>query len=193
MLGLSVSVAFAESLDEKRKKAEPAEKMELRKKAEAGHESRFCGHLSDESPTTPTSACGPTTTSWVRPWSLNDSADVKASERVADVYLDTSPFSGNISVVNPLELDLPFVAQKGATYRSRIAAALLRELDLPELITTDKVAYITLAHRLGTDATYRRQLNERILAAIALRPKFINAQGYARGLSPLLESLARVR
>jgi TPR repeat protein len=32
-----VSVAFAESLDETRKKAESAEKIELRKKAEAGH------------------------------------------------------------------------------------------------------------------------------------------------------------
>ena len=125
--------------------------------------------------------------------SLPSRADVKALERVADVYLDTSPFSGSISVIDPLELGLPLVVQEGATHRSRMASALLREIGLPELITTDETAYIALAHRLGTDATYRRQLNERILAAMALRPKFINAQAYAQGLGALLESLVRVR
>ncbi len=125
--------------------------------------------------------------------SLPTRADVKALERVADVYLDTSPFSGSISVIDPLELGLPLVVQEGATHRSRMASALLLELNLPEMITTDEAAYIALAHRLGTDATYRRQLNERILAAVALRPKFINAQAYARGLGALLESLVRVK
>jgi predicted O-linked N-acetylglucosamine transferase (SPINDLY family) len=125
--------------------------------------------------------------------SLPSRADVKALERVADVYLDTSPFSGSISVIDPLELGLPIVVREGATHRSRMASALLREIGLPELITSDETAYIALAHRLGTDATYRRQLNERILAAMALRPKFINAQAYAQGLGTLLESLVRVR
>jgi predicted O-linked N-acetylglucosamine transferase (SPINDLY family)/glycosyltransferase involved in cell wall biosynthesis len=125
--------------------------------------------------------------------SLPTRAEVKALERVADVYLDTSPFSGSISVIDPLELGLPLVVQEGATHRSRMASALLRELKLPEMITTDEAAYIALAQRLGTDTTYRRQLNERILAAVALRPKFINAQAYARGLGALLESLVRVK
>ena len=74
-----------------------------------------------------------------------------------------------------------------------MAPALLREIGLPELITTDEASYIALAFRLGTYATYRRQLNERILAAIALRPKFLNAPAYARGLGALLESLVRVK
>ena len=125
--------------------------------------------------------------------SLPSRADVKALERVADVYLDTSPFSGSISVIDPLELGLPLVVQEGATHRSRMASALLRELYLPELVTTDEAAYIALAVRLGTDATCRRQYKERILAAMALRPKLIHAQAYARGLGALLESLVRVK
>jgi glycosyltransferase involved in cell wall biosynthesis/predicted O-linked N-acetylglucosamine transferase (SPINDLY family) len=125
--------------------------------------------------------------------SLPSRAEVKALERVADVYLDTSPFSGSISVIDPLELGLPLVVQEGATHRSRMASALLREIGLPELITTDEAAYIALAHRLGTETTYRRQLNERILAGMARRPKFINTLAYARGLGALLESLVRVK
>jgi predicted O-linked N-acetylglucosamine transferase (SPINDLY family)/glycosyltransferase involved in cell wall biosynthesis len=121
--------------------------------------------------------------------SLPSRADVKALERIADVYLDTFPFSGSISVIDPLELGLPPVVQEGTTHRSRMASALLRELDLPELITQDEATYIALAVRLGTDANYRQQLHKRILDAMARRPKFTDAAAYGRGLSELLETL----
>jgi predicted O-linked N-acetylglucosamine transferase (SPINDLY family) len=121
--------------------------------------------------------------------SLPSRADVKALERIADVYLDTFPFSGSISVIDPLELGLPVVVQEGATQRSRMASALLRELDVPELITQDEAAYIALGIRLGNDIAVRRQLNAKILAAMALRPKFVNPAAYARGLGELLETL----
>jgi predicted O-linked N-acetylglucosamine transferase (SPINDLY family) len=70
-----------------------------------------------------------------------------------------------------------------------MASALLRELDLPELITQDEATYIALAVRLGTDANYRQQLHKRILDAMARRPKFTDAAAYGRGLSELLETL----
>ena len=121
--------------------------------------------------------------------SLPSRADVKALERIADVYLDTFPFSGSISVIDPLELGLPPVVQEGATHRSRMASALLREIDVPELITHDEAAYIALAVRLGSDSAYRRGLSRRILDAMARGPKFIDAAAYGRGLSDLLETL----
>ena len=121
--------------------------------------------------------------------SLPARADVKALERLADVYLDTFPFSGSISVIDPLELGLPTVVGAGPTARSRAAAALLQELGLPELITPDEPAYIALAVKLGTDPAYRRQCHDRILAAMARKPRFINPPAYARGLGELLESL----
>ena len=120
--------------------------------------------------------------------SLPSRADVKALERVADVYLDTSPFSGSISVIDPLELGLPLVVQEGATHRSRMASALLRELGLPELITTDEAAYIALAVKLGTDVAYRQKTSGGILEKMAGQPKFINPRAYGQGLSEILES-----
>ncbi len=121
--------------------------------------------------------------------SLPSRADVKALERIADVYLDTFPFSGSISVIDPLELGLPPVVQEGNTHRSRMASALLRELALPELIAPDEAAYIALAVKLGTDVGYRSQLNERILAAMARRPKFTDPAAYAQGLGARLTAL----
>ncbi len=121
--------------------------------------------------------------------SLPSRADVKALEAIADVYLDTFPFSGSISVIDPLELGIPVMVWEGNTHRSRMAAALLRALGVPELITQDEAAYIALSVRLATDADYRRQLSERIRAGIAARPKFLNPAAYAADLGGLLESL----
>jgi len=125
--------------------------------------------------------------------SLPSRADVKDLERVADVYLDTMPFSGSISIVDPLELGLPVVTATGCTHRSRMAASLLQELGLPDLVAADEAGYRALAVRLGTDAVFRRQSEERILAAMAQRPKFINPQAYAADLGRLLESLVKDR
>jgi glycosyltransferase involved in cell wall biosynthesis/predicted O-linked N-acetylglucosamine transferase (SPINDLY family) len=121
--------------------------------------------------------------------SLPSRADVKALERVADVYLDTFPFSGSISVIDPLELGLPPVVREGQTHRSRMAAALLRELEIPELIVQDEAAYIALSVKLATDRAFRSQMSERILEAMSRKPKFINPQRYAEGLSELIETL----
>lgn len=123
--------------------------------------------------------------------SLPSRADVKALERLADVYLDTAPFSGSISVIDPLELGLPPVVQEGPTHRGRMAAALLRELEIPELIVPDEAAYIALAVRLANEPAYRRGLGERIAAGMARRPTFVNPAAYAGHLGRLLETLVR--
>lgn len=119
--------------------------------------------------------------------SLPSRQDVKALERVGDVYLDTFPFSGSIAVVDPLELGLPTVVRDTNTPRGRMAGSLLRELALPELIATDEQSYIDLAVRLGTDRAFRHSTRQRILEAMARRPRFVNPALYADGLSDLLE------
>jgi predicted O-linked N-acetylglucosamine transferase (SPINDLY family) len=125
--------------------------------------------------------------------SLPTRADVKALEQVADVYLDTAPFSGSISVIDPLEIGLPPVIQQGTTHRSRMAAALVRELNIPELITDSEAGYRELAVKLGTEPAFRAELRARILAAMAQRPKFVNAPAYAADLGRLLETLVQRR
>ena len=60
---------------------------------------------------------------------------------------------------------------------------------VPELITADEAGYVALAVKLGTDPAYRRQLHDRILAAMAQPPRFINPPAYAQELGELLASL----
>jgi len=121
--------------------------------------------------------------------SLPSRADVKELEKLADVYLDTFPFSGSISVIDPLELGIPAVVWEGKTPRSRMASALLRELGVTELITQDEASYIWLSIKLATELAYRRQISERIVAAMACRPRFTDAKAYAQGLGKVIESL----
>jgi len=81
------------------------------------------------------------------------------------------------------------VIQQGTTHRSRMAAALVRELRIPELVTDSEADYRALAVKLGTEPAFRARLKTQILAAMAQRPKFINAPAYAADLGRLLETL----
>ncbi len=99
--------------------------------------------------------------------------DVKALLAVGDIYLDTFPFGGVNSLVDPLELGLPVVAWEGATMRSRMGAALLRQLDLGDLAARDEAGYLTLACQLASDPARRETLRDRIKPAMAA-PLFLD-------------------
>jgi predicted O-linked N-acetylglucosamine transferase (SPINDLY family) len=122
--------------------------------------------------------------------SLPSRAAVKDFLGVADVYLDTFPFSGSIAVIDPLEIGLPTVVSEGRTHRGRAASAMLRELGLHDAVAHDESSYVALATRLGKDPALRRDFGVRILAGMAANPVFVNARSYARRLGDLLESIA---
>jgi protein O-GlcNAc transferase len=102
-------------------------------------------------------------------------SDVKELLRVGDIYLDTFPFGGVNSMIDPLELGLPVIAWEGDSFRSRMGAALLRTLGLDELIATDEASYQTLAARLAADPVLRKNLRERIRAKMEAQPIFLDS------------------
>ncbi len=120
---------------------------------------------------------------------LPSRADVKELLRLGDVYLDSYPFAGVNSTVDPLELGIPTVVWDGATFRSRMAGSLLRELGIPSLIATDEAGYIGLAVKLGTEARWRASLSEEITRAMARGPRFLETSQYAKNLGELIEGL----
>lgn len=115
-------------------------------------------------------------------------ADVKALLSVGDVYLDTFPFGGVNSLIDPLELGLPTLTWEGDTFRSRMGAALLRQLALPELIHTDEAAYLATAQRLGQDHSARAALRNRITLAMERNPRFLDSLAASETLGDLLET-----
>jgi predicted O-linked N-acetylglucosamine transferase (SPINDLY family) len=122
---------------------------------------------------------------------LPSRADVKGLEALADIYLDTFPFSGSLSVVDALQVGLPAVVWEGETHRSRMASALLRELEIPELIATDEETYISKSVALATDQKFRERMKLDISKKMERPPLFIDPISYGQQLSDILEKLVR--
>ena len=120
---------------------------------------------------------------------LPSRAAVMNFERVADVYLDTLPFSGSISTVDPLQLGIPVVACDGETTRSRCSGAQLRELGLDELVGQNEEEYFAKALHLARDQEYRSGISSRIKQAMSKRPRFLNPEEYGQNLGNALEVL----
>jgi hypothetical protein len=119
---------------------------------------------------------------------LPSRSDVKELLRVADIYLDTYPFGGVNSLVDPLELGMPVVAWEGSTFRSRMGSALLRVLGLDELIAIDEDSYIAIATRTAADATIRGALKQKIEEAMRRRPVFLDPLAASETFGALLET-----
>jgi predicted O-linked N-acetylglucosamine transferase (SPINDLY family)/glycosyltransferase involved in cell wall biosynthesis/SAM-dependent methyltransferase len=118
-------------------------------------------------------------------------AQVMDLEKMADLYLDTFPFSGSISTVDPLELGIPVVASDGQTTRSRCSGAQLREIGIPELVAQNAGEYIRIAVRLAQNAGLRSALSARIRLAMSKKPRFLDPDAFGRQLSRVMEGIVR--
>lgn len=83
----------------------------------------------------------------------------------AHVFLDTIGFSGFNTALQAVECGLPLVTREGRFLRGRLASAILKRLNLPELIAASEEAYVELAARLALDAAYRDCVRAQMAAA----------------------------
>lgn len=96
----------------------------------------------------------------IRP--LPQRADVQACVQLADIYLHSTPDPGAGMVSFALAAGVPPVVPEGTTLRHQQAAALLRDWQLPELITPNEESYIELGIQLGKQATLRQHYRQRL-------------------------------
>jgi protein O-GlcNAc transferase len=68
-----------------------------------------------------------------------------ARHQLADLFLDTLPYNAHTTCSDALWAGLPVVTCYGAAFHGRVAASLLKTIDLPELITTRPQDYEALA------------------------------------------------
>lgn len=84
--------------------------------------------------------------------------------RLCDVMLDATRWSGGNTSLDALAAGLPIVSRWGRFMRGRQSAGMLSRLGVPELIANDEAAYVKLALRLGSDRAWRDELSARIVA-----------------------------
>jgi protein O-GlcNAc transferase len=74
-----------------------------------------------------------------------------ARHRLADLFLDTLPYNAHTTASDALWAGLPVLTCQGDAFAARVASSLLAAVGLPELVTTNIVAYEALALSLAQD------------------------------------------
>ncbi len=118
---------------------------------------------------------------------LPNRADCIKCLELADIYLDSYPYSGAGSLAEALSAGLPVVARKGQTARSRQSAAVLEELLIPELVANSENSYIEISTALGTNPELRRHYRDRVQQKMAANPKFLDSRAYSERIGKLFE------
>ncbi len=89
-------------------------------------------------------------------------ADIHGVMESCDAYLDSFPYSGACSLIDPLTVGLPAIVRSGKTLRSNIAAGMLRAIGMEEMIAASSEEYVEKAVKLGTDPAWRDSIRHRI-------------------------------
>jgi predicted O-linked N-acetylglucosamine transferase (SPINDLY family) len=116
-------------------------------------------------------------------------ADVLQRLRLADIYLDSFPYGGATSLLDPLEVGLPIVAMDGETSRAVQGAALLRDMEMDELIVKDVDGYVALAMSLADDGGFRSRVRGRITNKMKDVPKFLDSKRYGEQVGLAFERM----
>lgn len=115
--------------------------------------------------------------------------DVKEYFKIANVYLDSYPFSGTTSLIEPLEVGLSIVSRQGNTFRSSMGSAMLQALNVPDLVADSEESYIQLAIALGTNPELRQQKSAQIKQKMQANPRFLDSRSYSAQMGALFQEL----
>jgi protein O-GlcNAc transferase len=117
-------------------------------------------------------------------------ADHLARHRAADLFLDTRPYNAHATAIDALWAGLPVLTFPGDGFAGRVAASLLKGVQLPELIATSAGNYEDLAVKIATDPQFHASLREKLSRSQLDLPLF-DTRRYARhletGYSRMLE------
>ncbi|RQH49055.1 methyltransferase domain-containing protein [Okeania hirsuta] len=120
---------------------------------------------------------------------LPSQADIKECLKLADIYLDSFPYGGATSLVDPLMVGVPPVVVEGNALRFRQASALLREIKMDDLIADGEESYINLVVKLATNPQLRQQKRQEILEKIEQNPSFLDSLSYSTQIGKLFQEL----
>lgn len=121
--------------------------------------------------------------------SAPNKADIFQRLLLGDIYLDSFPFSGATSLLDPLEVGMPTVVMDGTSFRTLVAPALLRDMKLDELIAENPEAYVALAVKLASSDDFRNNLRDRIRARIKDIPHFLDPKWYGLQIGSTFEQM----
>jgi predicted O-linked N-acetylglucosamine transferase (SPINDLY family)/glycosyltransferase involved in cell wall biosynthesis/GT2 family glycosyltransferase len=123
------------------------------------------------------------------PQPVPDRKNVKEYFKIADVCLDSYPFAGTTSLVEPLQVNLPVIVRKGNNFRSAMGAAIVESLNIPDLVADSEGCYIQLAIALGTNPELRQQKSAQIKERMQANPRFLDSRSYSAQMGEIFQKL----
>ncbi|GGA22529.1 glycosyltransferase [Okeania sp. KiyG1] len=120
---------------------------------------------------------------------LPSRSDIKECLKLCNIYLDSYPFAGVNSLIEPLEIGIPIITKNGNSFRSLMGSSLLRSLSILDLIVNNEAEYINLAIQLANNLEFRQQKRQEILEKIEQNPSFLDSLSYSTEIGELFQGL----
>jgi predicted O-linked N-acetylglucosamine transferase (SPINDLY family) len=99
-----------------------------------------------------------------------DDAEGQARYSVLDFVLDPLPYGGVNSTLEAIDMGVPVVTLRGRKHGERTTASILTNLGVNRTIADSGSAYVDIAVRLATDATFAAEVRAAIRTGIASSP-----------------------
>ena len=81
-----------------------------------------------------------------------------ARYRLADLFLDTTPYGAHTTASDALWMAVPVLTWSGRSFASRVCGSLVRSAGLPELVVDSAEAYVEKAVEIGSDRAHAQAL-----------------------------------
>lgn len=107
--------------------------------------------------------------------------DHLARYRLADLFLDTTPYNAHTTTSDVLRAGLPVLTCMGKAFAGRVAGSLLKTVDLEDLITNSLDEYENLAQRLAQDSGMLENIKNRLKDNLSNSPLY-DTRRYCRNL-----------
>ncbi len=110
----------------------------------------------------------------------------------ADLFLDTLPYNAGTTASDALWVGLPVLTQPGKSFAGRVAASLLKAIDLPELIAQDLNEYVALAIQLAQEPERIAALKAKLIAKRS-SSRLFDAPRFTRSLEAAFTQMHETR
>ncbi|MBD1913922.1 O-linked N-acetylglucosamine transferase, SPINDLY family protein [Leptolyngbya sp. FACHB-8] len=117
-----------------------------------------------------------------------DEATHRANLSIADVVLDTFPYTGATTTMETLWMGIPLVTRVGQQFASRNSYAMLRHAGIEAGIAHSAAEYIEWGVRFGTDAGLREQVQAELWRSRQTSPLW-NAEQFTRDMESAFEQM----
>jgi predicted O-linked N-acetylglucosamine transferase (SPINDLY family) len=111
-----------------------------------------------------------------------------ARYKVADLALDTHPYTSHTTASDSLWMGCPLVALCGETFAARVSASILASAQLPDLITYSLQDHEQFVQRLATSKELMNEVRQRVAAARERAPLF-DSERFVRDLEQLYSTV----